>query len=110
MPALVMHDVDSQVIKGLGDREGGSCLYVDSWSVHGRHGHCRASQDRSGYAERYDSGNNENSPNTHDSSMAIPEVSGLSHDLGWPARRMCRSMDLFPLFRLSYALWIVISE
>jgi hypothetical protein len=49
--------------------------------VHGRDGHCRASQDRSGYAERYDSGNDENSPDAHDSSMALPQASDLLDDL-----------------------------
>jgi hypothetical protein len=49
---------------------------MDAGRVPGRHGHCRARQGRAGYAERKDNGNDENSPDAHDSSMAIPEVSG----------------------------------
>jgi hypothetical protein len=37
--------------------------------------HCRTRYRRSGYAERYDSGNEDCSPDAHDSSKAIPEVS-----------------------------------
>jgi hypothetical protein len=57
----------------------GSHLHVDAGRVPGRDGHCRARQGRAGYAERKDSGNYESSPDTHDSSMAMLEVSGLLH-------------------------------
>ena len=57
----------------------GSHLHLDAGRVPGRDGHCRARKGRAGYAERKDSGNDESSPDTHDSSMAMLEVSGLLH-------------------------------
>jgi hypothetical protein len=78
-PPLVVRSVGSNVIVNAGNRGNGNRLHVDAGRVDGRYGHCRASQDRSGRAECYDSGNDENSPDSHDSSMAIPEASGLLH-------------------------------
>jgi len=78
-PPPVVRSVGSNVIVNAGDRGNGNRLHVDTGRVDGRYGHCRASQDRSGRAECYDSGNDENSPDAHDSSMAIPEASGLLH-------------------------------
>jgi hypothetical protein len=56
-----------------------SHLHMDGGRMPGRDRHCRARQGRAGDAERKDSGNDESSPDAHDSSMAIPEVSGLFH-------------------------------
>jgi len=77
-PLAVRH-VSSKMIIGVRVPGSGCHLHMSAGRVPGRDGHCRAGQGRSGYAERKDSGNDENSPDTHDSSMAIPEVSGLLH-------------------------------
>jgi len=56
-PPPVVRSVGSNVIVNAGDRGNGNRLHVDTGRVDGRYGHCRASQDRSGRAECYDSGN-----------------------------------------------------
>ena len=58
---------------------GSDHLNMGTGHVPGRYGHCRARQARSGHAECKDNGNDESSPDAHDSSMAIPEVSGPFH-------------------------------
>src|SRR4249919_2560294 len=63
--------VSSIVIIGVGGRGSDGYLHVDTGCGLCLRGHCRASQDGSGHAERYDSGNNDSSPDAHDPSMAI---------------------------------------
>jgi hypothetical protein len=48
---------------------------VDSGRVDSCHGHFCASDDRSGHTERKDSWNDDCSPDAHDSSVTIPQVS-----------------------------------
>src|SRR5215469_16439827 len=64
--------VSSIVVVDTGDR---GCLHVGSGCGPGRHGYRRARQDGPGYTERYDGGDDESSPDAHDSSMATTEVS-----------------------------------
>ena len=69
---LAERHVSSKMIIGVRVPGSGCHLHMSAGRVPGRDGHCRAGQGRSGYAERKDSGNDENSPDTHDSSLRFP--------------------------------------
>ena len=73
----------SRMQKDVGLRED-----VDIAHVRGRRRRCRNCQGRPGHTEREDSGNDDGSPDAHDSSMEIPEVRGEDAARSNPQRRI----------------------
>ena len=61
---------------------------VDIAHVRGRRRRCRNCQSRPGHTEREYSGNDDGSPDAHDSSMEIPEVRGEDAARSIPQRRI----------------------
>jgi hypothetical protein len=57
--------VGSTVVKAARDYQRGSCVQVDTGGVPRRHGYFGARHDRSGHAERKDSGDDDCSPDAH---------------------------------------------
>lgn len=68
-------ELSSRVVMQEGRRHDCGRLHLRGLRLRRR----RAGQNGSGRAERQDSGNDDGSPEAHDSSMAFPEVSNPSH-------------------------------
>jgi hypothetical protein len=81
-PALV----ESTVKIDTRDDRRGSCVVVDTVGVPSSHGYFSARQDRSGHAERKDSGDDDCSPDAHGSSTANAQVNRSARHPGATVR------------------------
>ncbi len=73
LPAITRMRCRSRMKENAGHGGRALRLHVDAAHVRSRRRRCRAGQTRSGQAQGQDNGNDNNSPDAHDSSIAIPD-------------------------------------
>jgi hypothetical protein len=110
LPAITLMRCRSRMKENAGHGGRALRLHVDTAHVRSRRRRCRAGQTRSGQAQGQDNGNDNSSPDAHDSSIAIPDVGHYVPGTQPPATARLPSRGGVPVRTLFMRLFLLLPD